>query len=96
MDLTMLIPASEGEVVQRFKPAPKQKPPRRQSPVQNKTDRDDYMKNYMTDYRKDQGKDYQKVPDSIKEFRKKQRKRLKKKFDIKKVAEGYLNNLLMG
>jgi hypothetical protein len=90
-----ILQASNGEVVQKFKPAPEQKPPRRNSPIQNKTDRDDYMKNYMDGYRKDQGKDYQKVPDNIKEFRKKQRKRLKKKFNLKKVAENFLNNLLI-
>lgn len=87
--------ASEGEVVQKFKAAPKLKPPRRRSPLKNKTNRSDYSKEKVKEFR-EEGKDYQKVPDPIKELRREQRKRLKEKFNIQKVAQDYLNNLLMG
>lgn len=62
----------DGEVVMKFKPLPKQKPPRRQPGVKNKSNRSDYMKDYMKDYR-DEGKDYQKVPEAVKEWRREQK-----------------------
>lgn len=74
----------EGDVVKKFFPAPKQKPPRRRPGIKNKSNRSDYMKEYMTDYRKEQGKDFQKTPDSVKRFRAEQRKRLKEKLNLKK------------
>jgi hypothetical protein len=74
----------EGEVVKKFIPTPKQKPPRRRPGIKNKSNRSDYMKEYMTDYRKEQGKDFQKTPDAVKKFRAEQRKRLKEKFNLKK------------
>jgi len=80
------IAGTEGDVVKKFQPSPKIKPPRRKPSVHNKSNRTDYMKNYMSDYRKDQGKDYQKVPSSVKKFRAKQRERLKKKFNLKKAC----------
>jgi hypothetical protein len=73
---------TEGDMVKKFQPAPKQKPPRRQPAVKNKSNRSDYMKEYMTEYR-GEGKDYQKVPDKVKKFRAEQKKRLKEKFDLK-------------
>lgn len=72
----------QGEVIVKFRPAPKIKPPRRQSPVKNKSNRTDYSKNYMQEYRKEKGKDYQEIPQSVKDFRREQRKKLKEKFDI--------------
>lgn len=63
-----------GDVVKKYRPTPKIKPPRRKPSVTNKTDRSDYMKDYIKKYR-EEGKDYQKVPDKIKEFRKKHRKK---------------------
>ena len=73
---------SEGDIVKKFRAAPKIKPPRRKPSVQNVSNRSDYMEKYMTKYRED-GKDYQKVPDKTKKLRSEQRKRLKKKFDLK-------------
>lgn len=74
----------EGDVVKKFFPAPKQKPPRRRPGVKNKSNRSDYMKEYMSDYRKEQGKDFQKTPSTVKKFRAEQKKRLKEKFKLKK------------
>jgi hypothetical protein len=76
----------EGEVVKKFLPTPKQKPPRRKPGVKNKSNRTDYMQQYMTEYRKDQGKDYQKIPDAVKKYRAEQRKRLKEKFKLKTTS----------
>lgn len=67
----------EGDVTKKFRAQPKEKPPRRKSPVQNESNRSDYMRVYMEDYRED-GKDYQKMPDKIKELRKRQKKEKKK------------------
>lgn len=67
----------DGEVVKKFKPAPKIKPPRREPDVKTKSNRSDYMKNYMQEYRED-GKDYQKVPEKVKEYRREQKKKMKK------------------
>lgn len=64
----------EGEVIKKFKPAPKIKPPRREPDVKTKSNRSDYMKNYMKEYR-EEGKDYQKVPEKVKEYRRKQKKK---------------------
>ena len=65
----------DPEVVKKYKPNPKIKPPRRRPSVKNKTDQSDYMKNYMQDYR-GEGKDYQKVPDKVKEMRRELKKKL--------------------
>lgn len=72
----------EGDVTKKFRAAPKVKPPRRKSPVQNKSNRTDYMQVYMEGYR-EEGKDYQKMPQKIKDLRKKQKK--EKKSSIKDV-----------
>lgn len=74
---------SDGDVVKKYRAAPKIKPPRRRPSVQNVSDRSDYMEKYMTKYRED-GKDYQKVPDKAKKLRLEQRKRLRKKFNLEK------------
>ena len=73
----------EGDVIVKFQPAPEIKPPRRTSPVKNKSNRTDYSQKYMQEYRKEKGKDYQKIPESVKEFRRLQREKLKDKFNIK-------------
>ena len=65
----------EGDVVKKFKPAPKVKPKRRRPSIQNESERSDYSQKYMQKYR-DEGKDYQKVPKVIKDYRRKQKKRL--------------------
>jgi hypothetical protein len=67
----------DGDVVKKFKPAPKVKPKRRRPAIQNKSERSDYFQKYMQEYR-DDGKDYQKVPEKIKEYRREQKKELKK------------------
>lgn len=74
---------SNGDIVVKYIPPPKFKPPRRRPGIKNKSNRSDYMKEYMQDYRKDKGKDYQKVPTPIKKLRSEQRKRLKEKFNLK-------------
>lgn len=74
---------AEGDVVVKFKAMPKVKPPRRNNPVQNESNRSDYMQIYMRDYR-EEGKDYQKKPDNMKEFKKKH-KRKKKEGHIKDI-----------
>ena len=74
----------EGDVTKKFRAAPKVKPPRRKSPVQNESNRTDYMQVYMEGYR-EEGKDYQKMPQKIKDLRKKQKKEKKKKSSIKVV-----------
>lgn len=71
----------EGDVVKKFKPAPKIKPPRREPDVKTKSNRSDYMKNYMKEYR-EEGKDYQKVPEKVKEYRRKQKKKKKSNIGI--------------
>ena len=70
----------ESEVVKKFKPSPKIKPPRRRPDVQNKSNRSDYMKNYIREYR-EKGKDYQKIPERLKEYRKE--KKRERKLQIK-------------
>ena len=67
----------EGDVTKKFRAQPKIKPPRRKSPVQNESNRTDYMQVYMEGYR-EEGKDYQKMPQKIKDLRKKQKKEKKK------------------
>lgn len=73
----------EGDVVKKFKIAPKIKPPRRNPDVKNKSNRTDYMKNYMQEYR-EEGKDYQKIPEKVKEFRREQKK-------LKKLSDKDIN-----
>lgn len=58
----------EGEVIKKFKPAPKKKPPRRQPSLKNKTDDAHYMRDYMRQYQ-EEGKGYQKMPESVKKRR---------------------------
>jgi hypothetical protein len=77
---------TQGDMVKKFIPPPKQKPPRRRPAIKNKSNRSDYMKEYMTEYR-GEGKDYQKVPDKVKKFRIEQRKRLKEKLDLKSASQ---------
>jgi len=79
--LKLICSALEGEVIVKFKPAPKFKPPRRNPPVKNKSNRQDYSKEYMKEYR-EEGKDYQKKPEAIKELKRKQKEQLEKKFKI--------------
>lgn len=66
---------AQGEIVTKYREAPKYKPPRRRPSVKNKSNRTDYMKLYMKKYRED-GNDYQKVPEKVKEWRRKQKKKL--------------------
>ena len=66
---------AEGDVTTKFVSQPKIKPPRRQSPVKNKTNRTDFSTKYMREYRED-GKDYKKKPESMKEFNRKHQKKL--------------------
>jgi len=73
-EIVSTFPSSDGEVIKKFWKSPEIKPPRRGSPVHNKSNRDDYMKNYMKEYRED-GKDYIKLPERTKE---KNRERKKK------------------
>lgn len=68
------LPAPEGDVVKKFIPSPKVKPPRRTPSLKNKSNRSDYMKLYMRDYR-EEGKDYQKLPEKVKEYRREQKKK---------------------
>jgi hypothetical protein len=65
----------EGDVKTKYRPSPRVKPPRRQSPVKNKSNRSDYSTKYMREYRED-GKDYQKMPENLKKLRREQKKRL--------------------
>ena len=71
----------DGEVKVKFRAKPKIKPPRRKSPIQNESNKPEYMRDYMKDRRQD-GEDYQKVPDKVKEFRRNQKKKLKEKLDL--------------
>lgn len=74
----------QGDVVPKFLPSPGAKPPRRQSPGKNVTQRADYQQVYQRErYRKELGKGYQKMPDKMKKLRREQKKRLKKKFKLK-------------
>lgn len=66
---------AQGEIVTKYREAPKHKPPRRRPSVKNKSNRTDYMKLYMKKYRED-GNDYQKVPEKVKEWRREQKKKL--------------------
>lgn len=63
---------AEGEPIRKFRGTPKEKPPRRNPSVMNKSNRSDYMKLYMKKYR-EEGKDYQKIPERVKEWRKEKR-----------------------
>jgi predicted DNA binding CopG/RHH family protein len=74
----------EGDVTTKFRAQPKIKPPRRESPVRNKSNRTDYMQVYMEKYRED-GEDYQKKPQKIKDLKKKQKKERKKEGHIEDV-----------
>lgn len=74
----------EGEVVKKFRPEPRVKPPRRRPSMMNKTDDAHYMRNYMREYQQE-GKGYQKVPEKVKEWRREQRK--KSQINFEKEAE---------
>lgn len=78
-DLVSTMDTPSGDVVKKFRTSPKFKPPRRNPSVQNKSNREDYMKEYMQEYR-EEGKSYQKVPENLKELKRKQKKRLEEKF----------------
>jgi hypothetical protein len=81
----------EGDVVQKVWPEPKIKPPRRETPTSNKTNRTDFSKNYMRDYRQN-GKDYQKMAPGIKKLRREQRKRQKEKIKAQNPLKAHLLN----
>jgi len=66
---------TDGDVKTKYRPQPKKKPPRRKSPVKNKSNRSDYSTKYMREYR-EKGEDYQKKPENIKRIRREQQKRL--------------------
>jgi hypothetical protein len=68
---------ADGEIKTKYRPNPKIKPPRRKSPVKNKSNRKDYSTKYMQEYRGEKGKDYQKKPKNLKDLRRKQKKCLK-------------------
>lgn len=61
-----------GDVVRKFRPMPKIKRPRRNSPTKNRTDQDDYYTKKQREHREDTGT--AKVPEKVKEWRKKQKK----------------------
>jgi len=81
--LRLIVADLDGEVVVKYRPVPKIKPPRRRSPGKNKTQKSDYMQQYMQDYRNDKGKGTPKVPDNMKRLRKEQKERLREKFNLK-------------
>jgi hypothetical protein len=89
-DVVALMGIPEGDLKIKMYDAPKIKPPRRQTPTENITNRSDYMQNYMKDYR-EHGKDYQKMPDEIKKRRREQRK--KQKEHMKKRNPGRVGSL---
>ena len=74
-DVSAFLDPAEVEIKTKYRPNPKVKPPRRRSPVKNKSNRTDYSKKYMREYRED-GKDYQKKPENLKKLRRDQKKRL--------------------
>ena len=74
-DVAAFLDRAEGDVTVKYRAQPKKKPPRRKSPVKNKSNRSDYSTKYMREYREN-GKDYQKKPDNLKKLHRKQRKRL--------------------
>lgn len=73
-----LLKTSRENVVKKFQPVPKFKPPRRRPSFQNKSDRSNYQTEYTRKYR-DQGKGYQKAPDAVKKWRMEQKRRLREK-----------------
>ena len=50
-EVVALMGTPEGDVKIKMYEEPKIKPPRRQTPTENVSNRSDYMQNYMKDYR---------------------------------------------